>query len=434
MAFDSALPVKDSTLISTAIELGAQLRVARKSRRLSQRALAEAALIDLATVNGLERGRGTLGPLMAVLEVVEHRFLNQPRDVFLGTWIASARKAAGFSQKTLTAKAGVSKPTIIQIEHGRGNIQSFLRIIAVLGISAEVASKADPPDGAQLYLGDCLDLLPGIADHSVHAIIADLPYSLTALKWDRPIPLLPLWEQFWRLLTPTGVVVLTASQPFTSELVMSNPQWFKFALVWEKSRATGFLQARQRPLKKHEDILVFSPGTVVSGSRRQTARNMTYNPQGLLELERPVRSRDGQKSGAAGHRNRGYNNLSPIYRPCYVKLGEESGSGNGNYLGKALVGGGELKTHTNYPSSILRFASENKPVHPTQKPLELMRYLVRTFSNEGETVLDCCVGSGTTGAAAITEGRRFIGIEKDADYFEMAKERLMKTVTKTNMS
>lgn len=229
------------------------------------------------------------------------------------------------------------------------------------------------------------------------------------------------------ILTPTGVVVLTASQPFTAELVMSNPEWFKDALVWEKSRATGFLQARKRHLKKHEDILVFSPGTVVSGKGHQTARNMTYNPQGLVELEGPIRSRNGNMKGGALSYSGGYNTLSPVYRPCYIKPNVNRNGEANTFNGKAIMGDGRNQTHTNFPTSILRFASETMPVHPTQKPLDLMRYLVRTFTNEGDTVLDCCVGSGTTGVAAIMEGRRFVGIERDESYFQMATDRLMKT-------
>lgn len=152
---------------------------------------------------------------------------------------------------------------------------------------------------------------------------------------------------------------------------MSNPAWFKDALVWEKSRATGFLQARKRHLKKHEDILVFSPGTVVSGKGHQTARNMTYNPQGLVELERPVRSRNGSKTGGAQSYLGGHNTLSPVYRPCYIKPNVNRNGEANTFNGKAIMGDGRNQTHTNFPTSILRFASETMPVHPTQKPLEL---------------------------------------------------------------
>jgi len=255
-----------------------------------------------------------------------------------------------------------------------------------------------------------MEVMPTLPDASVDAIIADLPFAVTALEWDQPIPLAPLWDQFRRLLKPTGVVVLNAAQPFTTILAASNLGWLKESLVWEKSRVTGFLQSKKRHLKQHEDILVFSPGTVVSGNARQTARNMTFNPQGLVELDKPVRSQNGMKGGTpsnSGDRN----TLSPLYRPCYIK---------------PITGDARDQSHTNYPTSILRFASESRPIHNCQKPLSLLRYLVRTYTNEGDTVLDCCFGSGTTGVAAVVEGRQFIGIEKDVGYFEMARDRLTK--------
>jgi len=151
---------------------------------------------------------------------------------------------------------------------------------------------------------------------------------------------------------------------------------------------------------------------------------MTYNPQGLVELERPARSRNGNIKGGVLSRSGGHNTLSPHYRPCYIKPNVNRNGEASTFNGKPIRGDGRNQTHTNYPTSILRFASETKTVHPTQKPLELMRYLVRTFTNEGDTVLDCCLGSGTTGVAAIMDGRQFVGIEKDEGYFQMARERL----------
>lgn len=394
MPFDTAAIVNESTTSQAAEWLGASLREARRSRNLTQRGLAGAAGINLATVRGLEGGAGTVGPLVAILGVLEHRFADQPSGG-LGRWIAVTRKAAGFSQRTLAARIGVSKPTIIQVEHGRGNLHSLLLAMGALGLATTLVPVADPLHGARLILGDCLIAMHTLPDQSIDAIIADLPYSVTAWEWDQPIPLAPLWEQFRRLLKPTGVVILTASQPFTTVLAASNLPWLKYALVWEKNRATGFLHAKQKPLKVHEDILVFSPATTVYEGRSK--RPMTYNPQGLVELEQPVASRSGRTT-------------DPLL-----------------FNGKRVVGGGSQKSHTNYPTSILRFASERKPIHPSQKPLDLMRYLVRTYTNEGDTVLDCCFGSGTTGVAAVLEGREFIGIEKNSDFFSMAKERIGNT-------
>ncbi|PTT76603.1 hypothetical protein DBR41_25070, partial [Pseudomonas sp. HMWF010] len=372
----------------------------------------------------LEQGCGTLRSLLAVLGVLRLRFADQQPSLEVGGWIATVRRATGYSQAALATLIGLSKPTIIQIEHGRGNLRSLLLAMMFLRLTPMVVPQTDPLHGARLILGDCLEVLPTLPDRSISAVIADLPYSLTNLEWDEAIPLEPLWEQFRRVLKPTGAVILTASQPFTAELVMSNPEWFKEALVWEKSRATGFLQASKRHLKKHEDVLVFSPGTIVSGRGHQIARNMTFNPQGLVELERPVRSGGGIVKGGTLSDSGGQNTLSPIYRPCYIKPNTKRNGEPDTFNGKPITGDGRNQTHTNYPKSILRFPSEFRPVHPTQKPLELMRYLVRTFTNEGDTVLDCCFGSGTTAVAAVMEGRRFVGVEKDAGYFELAQERL----------
>ena len=391
MPFDTAQIVNEATISQAAERLGASLREFRRSRKLTQRGLAGAAGIDLATVRGLEGGAGTVGSLLAMLGVLEHRFADQPAGG-LGPWIAARRKSAGFSQQALAARIGVSKPTIIQVEHGRGNLRSLLLAMGALGMATTPVPVADPLHGARLILDDCMVAMPTLPDQSVNAIIADLPYSLTAWDWDQPIPLEPLWEQFRRLLKPTGVVILTASQPFTTMLAASNLPWLKYALVWEKNRATGFLHAKQKPLKVHEDILVFSPATTVYEGRSK--RPMTYNPQGLVELEQPVASRSGRTT-------------DPLL-----------------FNGKRVVGGGGQQSHTNYPTSILRFASERKPIHPTQKPLDLMRYLVLTYTNEGDTVLDCCIGSGTTGVAAVLEGRQFIGIEKNEKFFDMAKDRM----------
>ena len=415
MASDSAPTVKESAPVGLVPELGDQLRQARKSRCFSQRALAAAADVDLATVKRLERGKGTVGPLCSVLNALDHRFAHQPPDAALGPWMASVRKAAGYSQARLAVATGLSKPTIIQTEHGRGNLQSLLQVMRVLRMEINITPSADALLGAQLFLGDCLEILPGLPDHSVHAIIADLPYSLTILEWDQPIPLEPLWEQFRRVLKPNGVVVLTASQPFTTMLAASNLPWLKYSLIWEKTRPTGFLQARGRPLKKHEDILVFSLAKTIGEGRSKN--RMTYNPQDLIELSTPVRSRNGKMANGGLVYNGRYDSRLPN-----TKLHGDGSMFNGD----CIRGGGRHQTHTNYPTSILRFASASNPTHPTQKSLELFRYLVRTFSNEGETVLDCCFGSGTTGVAAVLEGRKFIGVEREAAYFKMAQERIVK--------
>lgn len=238
-----------------------------------------------------------------------------------------------------------------------------------------------------LHYGDCLDLMRDVPSASVDLIAADLPYGTTNCAWDSVIPFAALWEQFERLITPRGVIVLTASQPFTSALAMSNPSWFKYALVWEKACATGFWDAKLRPLKAHEDVLIFAPGGVSNGTRGVRA---TYNPQ--------------MRVGAAYTVKRGGTEVS-------------LSASTGRSIRTDTVNAG-----TRYPRSVMQFANETG-FHPTQKPVALFEYLIRTYSNEGDTVLDCCAGSGTTGVAAINTGRRAILMEQDAQYVEVSRAR-----------
>jgi site-specific DNA-methyltransferase (adenine-specific) len=226
-----------------------------------------------------------------------------------------------------------------------------------------------------LRLGDCLIEMKSI--QSVRLILCDLPYGTTPNKWDIPIPFEKLWEQYARICK--GAVVLTASQPFTSALVMSNAKWFRYAWVWEKSSPTGHLNAKRMPMKLHEDVLVFSKDAP------------PYYPQGLKPFGKMVR--------------RGHNGTN---------FGE---SGKENF-----------QEFTNYPRSILRFANDPKPVHPTQKPVALMEYIIRTYTKEGDTVLDNCMGSGSTGVACVNTGRKFIGIESNAKYLAIAKDRIIAAV------
>ena len=232
--------------------------------------------------------------------------------------------------------------------------------------------------GIDLLHGDCLELMKDIPDESVDMILADLPYGTTACKWDEVIPFDLLWEQYERVIGKSGAIVLTASQPFTSALVMSNPKWFKYAWVWQKSRAANGMIARHQPLKYHEEVLIFGKGRV------------TYNPQGIVHVNEEA-SQGGVSSDIKGNQKR-----------------------DRKYI----------KKYTNYPSTIQRFKSEGKTVHPTQKPVPLMEYLIKTYTNEGNTVLDNVMGSGTTGVACKNLNRNFIGMELDEDYFNIAKERI----------
>ena len=261
----------------------------------------------------------------------------------------------------------------------------------------------------KLYEGDCLEVMSGIEDDSVDLILADLPYGTTdrsgkkgsrIFKWDCVIPLDCLWQQYKRVLKRNGTVVLTADQPFTSQLVLSNLEWFKYEWIWKKSRTTGFFTANYRPMKCTEDILIFSEGGAAASSKNSAKGNMTYNPQGLIEKR--VKKKNSRKR------------LGKI-------LGVEEFVGKNN----KMLGDSEYEQkYTNYPTELLQFSIENDTDHPTQKPVPLMEYLIKTYSNEGEIVLDNVMGSGTTGLAAINSRRNFIGIEKNPEFFNMAVDRI----------
>jgi len=235
----------------------------------------------------------------------------------------------------------------------------------------------------KIYNEDCLIGMQRIPDKSIDMILCDLPYGTSACKWDVVIPFEPLWAQYKRIIKDNGAIVLFGSQPFTSALVMSNPTLFKYSLVWDKTTKTNHLNAKKQPLRRTEDIVVFYE------------KQCTYNPQGLI----------------GGN----FNN----YRPNHFKYKK----------GEKVYG--EQKEHsntssfTNYPDNVVCFSNGNhKSQHPTQKPVELMEYLIKTYTNEGETVLDNCMGSGTTILAAINTNRKFIGIEKDEQYFKIAEQRI----------
>lgn len=246
--------------------------------------------------------------------------------------------------------------------------------------------------GSALFNADCMDILPLIPDKSVQLILADLPYGTTACKWDTIIPFDKLWEQYERIIKPNGAIVLTASQPFTSALIMSNPKLFKYQWIWVKTKKTGFTNSKNRPLTQHEDVLVFSKANVANGSKLM----MKYNPQGLLPLNK-IRKGDKNKSD-------GDFNGQKYYRPSQSK----------DYI----------QEFTNYPTTVLNFQSEGKILHPTQKPLELMKYFIATYSDENDYVLDNTMGVGTTCLGAKELNRKSIGIEKETKYYELAVGRV----------
>lgn len=234
-----------------------------------------------------------------------------------------------------------------------------------------------------LFKGDCLEVMKDIPDGSVDMILCDLPYGTTACSWDTIIPFEPLWKQYLRVIKQSGIIALTASQPFTSALVMSEPSMFRHEWIWIKNRGSNFANTVREPMKEHESVLIFSRG------------KWTYNKQMQ------------ERTGAGAERVK--------YEVAFQSKSE-------NY--REFDGREHKKLPTmRVPSSWQKFNTE-VGLHPTQKPVALMEYLIRTYTNEGETVLDNCMGSGTTGVACINTNRNFIGIEMDEKYFEIAKKRI----------
>jgi len=249
--------------------------------------------------------------------------------------------------------------------------------------------------GTILLNGDCLELMARIETNSVDMVLADLPYGTTACKWDSVIPFEPLWAELNRITKPNAAMVMFGSEPFSTALRSSNLKAFKYDWVWEKTRATGHVHAKNKPMKAHEVVSVFSRGTTVHASQSKT--RMTYNPQGLTKVDRESYrpSRDIVGSDVVGS-----------LRPSHKKTVFQEFEG--------------------YPKTVIRFASEHNvgAFHPTQKPVALLEYLIKTYTNEGDTVFDPTMGSGSTGVACKNLNRKFIGIEKDGKYFEIAQRRV----------
>lgn len=243
-----------------------------------------------------------------------------------------------------------------------------------------------------LMKGDCLERMKEIPDGSVDVVLTDPPYGTTSCAWDSIIQFEPMWEQLKRVIKPNRAIVLFGQEPFSSLLRASNLSQFKYDWYWRKSRPSGFVNAKLKPLKDIEVISVFSEGKTANGSKN----NMQYYPQGLedcnIEWSRPAHYMSGDK---------GVNPARASHK-----------------LNRKIEKKG-------YPRQILDFANPNKSVlHPTQKPVELMEYLIKTYTNEGETALDFTMGSGSTGVACVNTNRKFIGIEMDDKYFEVAKQRI----------
>jgi site-specific DNA-methyltransferase (adenine-specific) len=239
-----------------------------------------------------------------------------------------------------------------------------------------------------LYLGNCLDILKEVEDNSVNMVLCDLPYGTTACSWDSIIPLETLWEQYNRICKENAAMVFTAAQPFTTILAASNIKNFKYEWIWEKPQGTNPMNAKVMPLKSHENILVFY------------RKKPTYNPQMWFSTPYSGFSSETSKIGEV------YNKAKSKHR--------------------------DNPEGSRYPKTILKFKQE-KGLHPTQKPVELMRYLIRTYSNKNDVILDNTMGSGTTGVACVLENRKFIGIEKDEKYFKVAQDRIKNTETTNNL-
>lgn len=231
--------------------------------------------------------------------------------------------------------------------------------------------------------GDCLDIMPGIPDKSIDMILCDLPYGTTQNKWDSIIDLKKLWKEYERIIKDNGAIILTAQGLFTAKLILSNEKWFKYKIVWIKSKSTNFLNAKKQPLRKHEDICVFYK------------KQPTYNPQMTKGEEYDKGIRKDQYTGSYGD-----------FKPRHVKS-------NGERYPNDIV----LYEEQNIDDYVYfkTAESEGKVFHPTQKPIELGRYLIRTFSNPGDIILDNACGSGSFLLSALLENRQFIGIEKNED-------------------
>lgn len=245
----------------------------------------------------------------------------------------------------------------------------------------------------KLAQGDCLELMKQIKDESIDLILCDLPYGTSACKWDSVIPFEPMWEQYKRIIKLEGAIVLFGSEPFSSALRLSNLDMYKYDWKWEKPNGANFLNFKYQPAKVYEDIMVFGK----SATSYSKKGNMIYNPQ--MSEGKPYNQQSGQQRNDNGH-VLGSTVRSPIKQVVTKNDG------------------------TRYPRSIIKFALDKDKLHPTQKPVALLEYLIKTYTNEGAWVLDNCMGSGSTGVACMNTNRNFIGFELNEDYFNIAKERI----------
>lgn len=233
----------------------------------------------------------------------------------------------------------------------------------------------------KLYQGDCLEVMKDIPDKSIDMILCDLPYGTTQNSWDCIIDVNDLWIEYNRVIKDNGAIALFSQEPFTSQLVMSNPKMFRYDIIWEKTKAGGFLNANRMPLRAHENILIFY---------KKLPKYFPQKEEGKPYIKKAITDGDGG---------------------CYGKF--------------SRAGTTNVNEGSRYPRSVIKFSNpNNNSLHKTQKPVELLEWLIKTYTNEGEAVLDNCMGSGSTGVACLNINRNFIGIELDPTYFQIAKNRI----------
>ena len=252
-----------------------------------------------------------------------------------------------------------------------------------------------------LIHGKSEDNLPTLKSESFDLILADLPYGTTRLKWDSVLDLDKLFMEYERLIKPKGAIVLFGNQPFTSNLVMTRPKLYRYSWMWVKEFPTGFLNANYRPLLSFEDILVFSKSGAGAGSKQNA---MNYYPQGLVAVNKKKKNKKGQRGN-------------------HIHDTDNCGSHNVLNSDKEYV-----QKFTNYPKNVLFYKRDKPQMFPTQKPLELVKYFIKTYTKVGDNVLDNTMGSGTTGVGCVELGRGFVGIEKIEKTFNMAQERINSTI------
>jgi DNA modification methylase len=254
-----------------------------------------------------------------------------------------------------------------------------------------------PADAAmerfQLLSGDCHEVLSDLPAGGAACVVSDPPYAVTKLAWDKPLDWPAVWAQLHRVTAPTANLILFAQQPFATDLIASNRPAFRYELIWRKSRATGFLDAHCRPMRAHENILLFCRQWRGAGNRMLA----TYHPQMTPGKPYSKRRAGDRRGNCAAH----YGSTSDPHKPTVNLSGDR------------------------FPTSIMEFISWKNPCgHPTEKPVDLLRWLIRSYSNPGDLILDFCCGTGSTGVAALVEGRRFLGVERAPDLVEVARRRL----------